>query len=102
MTMKASMMIALITVILASCASTKEADKTRKAMDSWLGSTKQSLILEWGAPNRVTSDGDGGEVLVYERQTYNGYYHITIYAIRMFYVHADGIIYHWKSESGRR
>jgi hypothetical protein len=99
MRIRASLVI-LITVLLASCVSSREA--TKKAMDSWLGSTKQSLILEWGAPNRVTSDGDGGEVLVFERSTYNSYYHVTIYAIRMFYVHADGIIYFWKSESGRK
>ena len=99
MRIRASLVI-LITVLLASCVSSREA--TKKAMDSWLGSTKQSLILEWGAPNRVTSDGDGGEVLVYERSTYLSYYKVTYYTIRMFYAHADGIIYFWKAENGNR
>ena len=71
-------------------------------MDSWLGSSTQTLIKEWGAPSRVTTDGDGGEVLVYERSTYLSYYKVTYYTIRMFYAHADGIIYFWKAENGNR
>jgi len=101
MVIRASLVI-LITVLLASCASSKGMEKTKAAMDSWLGSSTQTLIKEWGAPSRVTTDGDGGEVLVYERSTYLSYYKVTYYTIRMFYAHADGIIYHWKAENGNR
>jgi len=99
--MKASIII-VISIILVSCASTKGMEKTKVAMDSWLGSSTQTLIKEWGAPSRVTTDGAGGEVLVYERSTYLSYYKVTYYTIRMFYAHADGIIYHWKAENGNR
>jgi hypothetical protein len=79
----------LLALILASCSSEK------KMMDSWLGDTKQDLILKWGPPERTASDGGGGEVLVYSNQVYNPYTRNTIYQCRMFYVDSDGKIYHW-------
>jgi hypothetical protein len=102
---KATMMIvALITVSLVSCAPSKWEQQTKKSMDSWLGSSKQALILEWGAPDRITTDGSTGEVLVYTKtaSAHNAYYSVTQYATYMFYVHAAGDIYFWKAERGTR
>jgi|NGEPerStandDraft_6_1074524.scaffolds.fasta_scaffold62433_2 hypothetical protein len=71
------------------------------AMQQWNGRTSQQLILQWGPPMRSTTDGAGGEVLVYEywrpRQfvPYVGW--IGGYsASRMFYVNSDGVIYNWR------
>ena len=36
-------------------------------MDSWVGSTKAMLISQWGSPTRVADDGQGGEILVYDK-----------------------------------
>jgi hypothetical protein len=74
-------------------------------MDSWMNGTKVALIQNWGPPTRVTDDGQGGEILVYDRANYiPNYYtgsHITITRSRSFYVNKDGIIYSWFCD-GRR
>lgn len=83
-------------------------------MDSWLGSTKANLIQSWGPPNRTTNDGQGGEILVYEKsanlyqtpgtvytQPYNNSIYYTqprnnvVTRSRMFYINNKGVIYHW-------
>ncbi len=90
----------------------QEAEK--KAMDSWMGSTKAQLIQQWGPPTKTTDDGQGGEILIYDRtvtfpqipgQVYNQPYNPNLYYTtpqnravtrsRMFYVNKNGIIYHW-------
>lgn len=53
-------------LILVSCVSYEE--ETKKAMNSWLGSHKSTLIQQWGAPTRYESDGKGGEILIYEER----------------------------------
>jgi len=89
-------------------------DKEKEVMDSWMGSTKAELILEWGTPTQTTSDGQGGEILIYDRtvafpqtpgQVYTQPYDPNIYysnpqsnvvtRSKMFYVDKNGIIYHW-------
>jgi len=30
----------------------------KEAMDSWLGSTEEEVVKEWGAPNRIYKVGD--------------------------------------------
>ena len=69
-------------------------------MDSWMGSTKQQLILQKGPPERTASDGSDGEVLIYSTQTYNAYYNITQYAYAFFYANKDGVLYHWLVKRG--
>lgn len=81
---------------------------TQKVMDSWVGSTKQNLIMSWGPPARTASDGANGEILVYAKQIYipsmtfyNGYGGSTTspsqtyWDYKMFWVNSDGKIYHW-------
>lgn len=92
-------------------------------MSTWIGSQQHELIRSWGAPDRVTSDGKGGKVLVYV-QTYGSvrqsepdcdtYYNSDLqpvtnctpgrviddryYAVRSFYVNPKGIIYYYRWE----
>ena len=68
-------------------------------MDSWIGNTKQQLIMSWGPPERTSSDGSGGEVLIYVHSRYNSINRYTIYDYKMFYAHSDGNIYHWRTNS---
>lgn len=82
-------------IALTGCAS------INKDMQAWNGRTSQQLILQWGPPARSTTDGAGGEVLVYERWVprtfvpYLGW--IGGYtATRMFYVNPEGVIYNWR------
>ena len=94
--MKVISVLTLFIFLLFGCNTTK---KTAALMDSWIGNTKQALIKSWGPPERTSSDGADGEVLVYAYSSYNSYNHYTMYDYRMFYAHADGKIYHWKTNS---
>ena len=91
--MKRSITILLILFTLSSCKSTK------KVMNSWLGSTKQSLIMSWGPPARTASDGGGGEILIYSNQVYMPEYNMNYYKYKMFYVNSDKKIYYWRTET---
>jgi len=78
-----------------------------RTMDLWVGHHKSELILSWGPPTRVTSDGKGGEILIYEYERYFGQNPGQVYrdgsytaptpirytAYRMFYVDKAGYIY---------
>jgi len=89
-------------------------EEEKEVMNSWVGASKAQLIQSWGPPNRTTDDGQGGEILIYDRtvtfpqmpgtvysQPYgnNLYYtapqSTTITRSRMFYVDKNGKIYHW-------
>ena len=69
-----------------------------------LGMTKQSLLSLNGPPTSTSTDGNGGEILVYE-ELKRGYTestgYITVVHKTMFYVNSSGIIYDWlyKKES---
>ena len=39
-------------------------------MNSWIGETKQSLIMNWGPPEKTATDGGNGEILVYSSKVY--------------------------------
>ena len=81
-------------LFLISCTSEK------KVMDSWVGDNKQHLIMTWGPPARITSDGNDGEIYIYSSETYMPYYNITRYNYRMFFLDKEGAIYHWITQSG--
>jgi hypothetical protein len=81
-----------IAVLLASCTS------QRKIMDTWIGSTKHDLVLKWGPPARVASDGSTGEIYIYENMSM--LYNTVRYNHRMFYINSDDKIYSWRTASG--
>ncbi len=99
----------LITVfILIGCAGPS------KIMNSWVGRTKAQLYQSWGPPNRITDDGQGGQILIYSAtvnltQTPGTVYNNNNGGInytapqnnqysrtRMFYVNPSGVIYSWR------
>jgi hypothetical protein len=42
-----------------------------RAMESWLGAYESNLIMAWGPPGAVYSDGSGGKIFIYtENRTY--------------------------------
>ena len=87
-----SFLLALITIT--GCNSTK---KLEQNLNSWLGHSKQELILKWGPPNQTTSDGSNGEILVYTRHVYYVLNNnpVDYWEYRMMYADAGGKIYHW-------
>jgi len=96
--------IITISCLMTSCYPTKQVS----VLNSWVGGTKSNLYRSWGAPDRVTDDGNGGEIATYTKSfqsggmayTNNG---ITTYtapetksSVYMFYSSKDGMIYQWK------
>ena len=99
-----------------------EAGKKRTAaMESWIGAPVTRLILSWGPPQRVVSDGGDGKIYIWTEPvdielvpgsikregTYgHGRYSeeirveppvdIKYNRVRMFWVNSRGIIYHGK------
>ena len=89
------------------------------AMDAWLGHNANELIIAWGPPMDVTSDGAGGQVLIYDLgpNPYSqavgtlavndptmpvwvrnsGKANLAQSRKRMFYVNATGAIYAWRA-----
>jgi len=83
-------------------------------MQSWVGSHKSELYQSWGPPTRITDDGKGGEILIYETYvntgqtsgevrtdsrgtiSYTNPQQTGYVRTRMFYVDKNGIIYHWR------
>lgn len=99
-----------------SCATTEKTPSEKEIMDSWVNDTKVNLLASWGIPNKVSDDGKGGEILVFEKTailpqtgvatlSYNNIYFQTnqnvVTRSRMFYVNENGIIYGWLC-NGRR
>lgn len=74
-------------------------------MNSWIGQTKQNLIMNWGPPVKTASDGGSGEILVYSSKVYipgNQYAAPqTYWDNRYFYVNSDGKVYHWTIKQER-
>ena len=99
-------LLLFICIVIANCGTApttpavpekSEDEKREEVMSSWMGANKQTLIMQWGPPSSVTSDGGKGEILVYEdvrRGTIYGRM-ITVVHQTMFYVDQNGIIYHW-------
>jgi len=103
----------LITVILLALTFTQCAS-TSQIMQSWVGHHKSELYQSWGPPTRITGDGQGGEILIYEtyintgqtsgevRANPNGSISYTTpqqngyTRTRMFYVDKYGKIYNWR------
>jgi hypothetical protein len=90
---------------------------TQKTMDSWIGSSKKDLIMNWGPPDRTASDGSGGEILIYAKQVYipaqrglstvgsDGSVHTssgtpsrTYWDYKLFYIDKKSTIYHWLTQ----
>lgn len=100
----------MISLSLVSCTTQKELqkqkdDKERAIYDSWLQHPKSELIRSWGAPTRTVTDGQGGEILIYETSRkianviYGTYMERTITNYKEMFVNSSGIIYHWRSGS---
>jgi len=74
-------------------------------MNSWLGASKQQLLMSWGPSDRTTSDGNGGEILVYAKAVYlmaTSYSpSMTYWDYKMMYVNSNDKIYYWMTRRER-
>ncbi|MGB8193254.1 MAG: hypothetical protein WCF67_15095 [Chitinophagaceae bacterium] len=87
-----AILFALFLFLLASCG-----PSTKTILNSWVGKDKSDLIMKWGPPTQTTSDGKGGEVLVYAHRVYSntGGNVYDAWQYRMMYADTNGKIYHW-------
>ncbi|NEM99330.1 hypothetical protein [Pontibacter burrus] len=115
--MKLKALLLVVPLLLNSCYSytpqrsvntsqSQDQIQLKEQMDSWIGATKHQLLLKWGTPAVTTSDGNGGEIIKFEKlkraylQTMGGY--ITVVHNYSFYVGEDNMIYHWKYDRNQR
>lgn len=84
-------------------------------MNSWIGHSKQELIMSFGIPSRIESDGAGGEIVVFAQQIYQAPSNNTIYteggsstvhnsgynfwAYKLFFINKEGKVYHWLTQN---
>ncbi len=65
--MRALKLLATIAVVVLSGCMTPE--KMNALMGSWMGHNLNDLIASWGPPSRTMSDGQGGQILIYDQST---------------------------------
>jgi hypothetical protein len=53
-----------VSLIVASC---NTPSKMNALMSSWEGHNVNDLIASWGPPNGTMSDGEGGQILIYDQ-----------------------------------
>jgi len=96
--------------LLLGCSTTKKSGKTdrqqlEKTMNSWLNSSKHDLLLTWGSPTSVSSDGNNGQILTFEqlkRASLPNFGYITVVNRYMFYINNQNIVYHWRVDQQKR
>jgi hypothetical protein len=94
-----------ILMLLTSCgviAALVETDED--IMETYKGSNKRELILNWGPPKQTLDDGDYGTILLYyEKEKFEGYYTSggggpvggrTYWKYYFFFADTNNIIYH--------
>jgi hypothetical protein len=79
--------ILLLLVLTFGCSS------INKQMQSAMGQPISGVIDSWGPPSRVTPDGRGGSVYVWEQWMPIGDGYIRS---RIFWADSNGIIYQWR------
>jgi hypothetical protein len=98
----------IIAVVLLSCGSTEKARKAHDAKEDalfnkWLHQPKALLVRTWGQPDSTTTDGKGGEILIYKegidaKSVMNEKYTGKQYSFRKeMYINSDSLIYYWKA-----
>lgn len=90
--MKTKLILLLIlTLTLSNCGTYQNSNeaKIENMRKRFMDRPKQEVIVNWGAPDEVNSDGDGGEILTYRRLNQAG----TFYWITNFYINSNERVY---------
>lgn len=86
-----------VVMCMVSCTSQRE------IMDSWLNHGKHELVLSWGPPTKIVSDGNKGEIYIYSKHIYmqatQYYAGCNYYRYNMMYINFLGKIYSWRIEN---
>lgn len=121
--MKFKILISTLVIILSSCSSFQQLNtmsrsqnrqnierqnekKLKESMNSWVGSSKNNLLIEWGEPQSVNSDGNGGELLTFtelKRAYFDNFGYITVIHKYIFYINSNNKVYNWRyKKEGRQ
>ena len=102
--LKLKLIIALLIMVsISGCGSTQSVpvesnqERVLKGMNTFIGHTKKQLLLQYGAPQSVTSDGDGGEIVTYidvKSAYFNNLGYVSITHKYFFYVNSENVIYY--------
>ena len=95
--------LVILLFIVISCAPRVS---TEEIMNEWMNRHKSVLIKHWGPPDRITSDGKGGEIYIYLRGK-NQIVPMPILGTlvvlpdrhyRQFYIDKHGFVYYWRAQ----
>jgi len=92
----------MLTTIPFSFAQRNKRMNQQQIMDSWVGGTKQEIILEWGPPDKIFNNSPDGQILIYAKEVYIPNYSgraIDFWQYKYIYVNNEGQIYSWKIEN---
>lgn len=64
--MKRFLYLLISLIALSSCGVLKNYPLEQEYNEVWKGKTYNEIVMSFGAPDRVESDGNGGKILVYE------------------------------------
>ena len=96
--------LVMVAFTMTSCYPTKNV----AALNSCIGATKANIYSSWGSPDRVTEDGNGGQIATYTKTAQTGGYAytnngITTYSapqtrsnVFMLYFNSSNRVYQWK------
>lgn len=79
-----------LSLTMTNCASSFQDHNTseiEKMRERFMNRPRQEVIVNWGKPDEISSDGEGGEILTYRR--YNG----AFYWITNFYINSNKKVY---------
>lgn len=67
--MKKIILLLLGITCLTACSTTYTVSLQREYEEQFLGKSHNYIVTAWGAPNRTESDGNGGQILIYEKSS---------------------------------
>ena len=66
--MKRVILLLSVALVLSSCSIFKHYSVEQAYSEVWKGKSYTEIVVSFGAPDRVESDGNGGQILVYEKR----------------------------------
>lgn len=97
--MKNPLVLFIILILICACAAKPN---YQDYYNSFIGQSQHQILMQFGAPNRVVPDGNGGEILIYERARsvfvpVNGILvKRTIVDSEQFFCNSNKLVYHIK------
>ncbi len=84
-------LLLFLTLTLTSCGVYQDTNESEieKMKERFMDRPRQEVIVNWGIPDEISSDGEGGEILTYRRLNAAG----TFYWVTNFFINPDNKVY---------